>query len=289
MSVLVLVNPRAGASRGRRAVADRIRGLFPDDAVEIAVPGSGEELRERARRAASEGIRLVVAVGGDGTIREAASGLIGTETVLGLLPLGSGNGFARGLGIGVSATRALDVLQKGKDLAVDVGTVNGRPFFNVTGIGFDAVVGEEFNRGSVRGMLPYIGITARESLLYRRVEVSIRLDDREIITPVFLVTVANLNQFGAGAIIAPGADPSDGLLDIVVIRKLSVFELMIHAPKLFDGSVRDVPALETYRSRAFRIVRAQKGPLHLDGDPVELGHVLDYAVLPRALRVRVPA
>ncbi len=289
MSVLVLVNPRAGTSHGRMRLAEKAAALFPPGEAEIVVPGSREELRERARAAGEEGAGLVVAVGGDGTVREAACGLVGTRTALGILPLGSGNGFAGGLGIGLSAAKALAVLRDGRDLAVDVGYVNGEPFFNLSGIGFDAVVGEEFNRGAVRGMLPYIGIAARESLQYRRVEVSIRLPDREVIARVFLVTVANLGQFGGGAEIAPGADPSDGLLDIVVIRRLSAFELMFHAPKLFHGSVTGLSALETYRSRAFRIVRAQTGPLHLDGEPFRLGHVLDYSVRPAALRVRVPS
>jgi len=289
VSVLVLVNPRAGTRRDRLMISERIVSLLAPEDVAIEVPGSREALRARAERAAASGARLVVAVGGDGTIREVASALQGTETALGILPLGSGNGLARGLGIGVSARRALRVLAEGKDRAIDVGYLNGEPFFNVSGIGFDAVVGEEFNRGPFRGLLPYFGIAARESLQYRRAEVSLRLPDREIIARVFLVTVANLNQFGAGAIIAPGADPSDGLLDIVVVRKLSAFELLLYAPKLFDGSVRELSNLETLRSASFRIVRSESGPVHLDGEPFRFGHVLDYSIRPRALRVRVPA
>ncbi|MFH1679868.1 MAG: diacylglycerol kinase family protein [Candidatus Eisenbacteria bacterium] len=289
MGVLVLVNPRAGFRRDRVGISRRIASLFPQGEVAVEVPESKGELRARAEEAAARGVRLVVAVGGDGTVREVAGALLDTESVLGILPLGSGNGLSRGLGIGVSQSRALRVLAEGKDRAIDVGILNGEPFFNLSGIGFDAVVGKEFDRSPFRGFLPYFGIAARESLQYRRVEVSLRLPGREIIARVFLITVANLSQFGAGAIIAPQADPADGLLDIVVIRKLSAFELLLYAPKLFDGSVQELSNLETYRSRAFRIVRAQKGPVHLDGEPFRFGHVLDYSVLPGALRVRVPA
>jgi len=289
MRITILVNPKAGFGRDRASLAEKVLDQFPKGEAEIVIPRSREETAARAREAAAAGAEMVVAVGGDGTVREIASNLVGTDTVLGVLPLGSGNGFARGIGIGVALPAALETLRTGKDKAIDVGEVNGAPFFCVSGIGFDALVGAEFDRSPVRGFLPYFGIAARESLQYRPVEVSIRFDDRELIAKVFFVTVANMNQYGAGAIIAPKADPSDGLLDVVVVRHLSVFELIYAAPKLFDGSVEELSRLETVRSRSFRIVRAQSGPLHLDGEPVREGHVLDYRVRPEALRVRVPA
>ncbi|MFH1279455.1 MAG: diacylglycerol kinase family protein [Candidatus Eisenbacteria bacterium] len=289
MKVLVLVNPRAGLHRDRAVHSRKVRDLFPPGDVEVETPESAEEMGERARAAARAGTPMVVAAGGDGTINDVARQLIGSETILGILPLGSGNGFSRGLGIGATVARAIKILHEGVDRSIDVGEVNGAPFFCVSGIGFDAVVGEEFQRSPVRGVLPYFGIAARESLQYRPVEVTLRFEDHELVTRAFLVAVANMNQFGGGAKIAPNADPRDGLLDVVVIRKLNVFEMLFYTPKLFDGSIDKVTPLETYRSREFRILRSQRGPMHLDGNPVEEGHVLDYRVRPGALRVRVPA
>lgn len=289
MKVLVLINPKAGLHRDRAAHTRRLKDLFPPGEVEVVVPETAEEMGERADAAARGGARMVIAAGGDGTINDVARRLVGSETTLGILPLGSGNGFARGLGIGTTVARAIEVLRDGVDRAIDVGEVNGSLFFCVSGIGFDAVVGEEFQKSPVRGILPYFGIAARESLQFRPVEVTLRFEDRELVTRAFLVAVANLNQFGVGAKIAPRADPSDGLLDVVVVRKLNVFEMLFYTPKLFDGSLDKAPPLETYRSRQFRIVRSQRGPMHLDGDPVEEGHVLDYRVRPGALRVRAPA
>lgn len=289
MRILVLVNPKSGLHRDREAHARRVADLFPGGETEIVVPGSAAELREKAREAAHAKVPMVVAAGGDGTINDVARELVGYETTLGILPLGSGNGFARGLGIGLSVPRALEVLRDGVDRVIDVGEVNGALFFCVSGIGFDAVVGEEFQRSPVRGILPYFGIVARESLQYRPVEVTIRFGDHDLVTRAFLVAVANMNQFGVGAKIAPKADPSDGLLDVVVVRRLNVFEMLLYTPKLFDGSVDEATPFETYRSREFRIIRSQRGPMHLDGDPVSEGHVLDYRVRPGALRVRAPA
>ncbi len=288
MRIILIVNPKAGAGKNRVALADRAVRFFPEGEAERVVPGSPGEAREIARKAVEAGTELVVAAGGDGTIHDVACELIGSKTVLGVLPLGSGNGLAHSLGIGISIPRALEILKEGEDRAIDVGEMNGEPFFSFTGIGFDAVVGEEFQRSPVRGPLPYFGIAARESLQYRPVEVTLRFEDREVISRVFMVTVANVSQFGVGARIAPKADPSDGLLDVVVIRHLNVFEMLVHAPKLFDGSLNRSPRLETYRSRRFRIIRSQSGPMHTDGEPVRAGHVLDYRVRPGALRVRVP-
>jgi len=288
MSVLILLNPMAGARRNRDAIAREVVSLFPPGEAELVVPGSKDDMHRRAQEAASAGISLVVAIGGDGTVHEVASALTGSSTTLGVVPLGSGNGFARGLGIDAAPPQAMKVLSHGEDVAIDVGMVNGRPFFSVSGIGFDAVVGEEFNRTGVRGFLPYLGIAAWESLQYKPVEVHLKMDDRELVTQVFLVAVANVNQYGGGARIAPRADPADGLLDVVVIRNLSALEFLFHAPKLFDGTLEDLSRLETLRSRAFRLVRTQSGPMHLDGEPVRMGHVLDYSIRPGALKVRMP-
>ncbi len=288
MQVTVLVNPKAGLPRDRQRLGERVSGVLPDDQVTVLVPRSEEDLISSARSAAASGVDLVVAAGGDGTVHHIADALTGTGSTLGVLPLGSGNGFARALGIGSTLRGAYQVLRGGRDVSLDVGYVNGEPFFCVSGLGFDAIVGEEFTRSKVRGLLPYLGIAARESLQYRPVEVSLQFDDMEVIAPVFLVTVANTSQFGSGAIIAPEADPTDGILDVVMVRSLNALEVVVNSPRLFDGSIRSIPQVEIYRCRAARITRTNRGPLHVDGEPIEAGAVLDYTLKPGALKVRLP-
>lgn len=289
MKALVIVNPRAGIARDRQKIARQVEGALPDYEVEIATPGSIAGLRETVTGAVSQGTALVIAVGGDGTVHEVGRHLIGTRTALGILPLGSGNGLARGLGIGFTAKQALDVLRDGGERTIDVGYVNDEPFFSVSGIGFDAAVGEGFAKSKVRGILPYLSIAARESIQFKPVEVSIRFGGREIVAKVLLVAVANTDEFGSGARIAPNADPSDGLLDVVVIRNVNVLEMLVNSPRLFDGSIQEAGPVEMYQASEIRILRPQSAPLHVDGEPLEQGPVLHYRVARGALRVRVPS
>ena len=136
-------------------------------------------------------------------------------------------------------------------------------------------------------MLPYIGIAAKQSLQYKPVEMSLRFEDREVVVEVLFVTVANIAHYGGGAIIAPDADPTDGLLDVVVVKSASALEMLLHTPKLFDGSFDQADPVEIYPCRSVRILRSEVGPIHIDGDPHEAGAVLNYSVNPRSLRVRV--
>lgn len=288
MKVLVIINPAAGMPRDRRRIGERVPEALRGEDVSVVPEGDRAAMRRSVEAGLDDGADLVVACGGDGTVHDVASLLIGTGVALGVVPIGSGNGFARGLGIGSSPGRAFAILREGEDRDLDVGYVNDEPFFCVAGLGFDALVGESFTKSRVRGFLPYLSIAARESLQYRPVEASLRFDDREIVAKVFLVTVANTNQFGSGAIIAPEADPTDGLLDVVVIRNLNAVDVLLHSPKLFDGSIGSHSRVEIYRCRALRILRSHLGPLHVDGEPMHSGPVLDYSLRPRALRVRLP-
>lgn len=288
MKVLVFINPVAGIPRDRQRVGEQVVGVLPDDEVQVVPSGSRSAMLGRLAEEVERGVGLVVAAGGDGTVHDVASVVSGTGSALGIVPIGSGNGFARGLGIGGSPRQALAALRSGLDVEIDVGEVNGEPFFCVSGLGFDALVGESFSKSRVRGFFPYLGIAAKESLQYKPVEVSLRMDDREIVAKVFLVTVANTRQFGSGAIIAPDADPTDGLLDVVVIRNLNALEVLLHTPKLFDGSIGSHARVEIYRCRSLRILRSHLGPLHVDGEPIQSGPVLEYTLRPRAIRVRLP-
>ncbi len=289
MKALVLINPKAGPSWDRSRMAGKVADALSTGEVQALTPPSRGAMLRRVAAAVESGVDLVVAAGGDGTIHDIASILAGSETTLGIVPLGSGNGFARGLGIGGSPGPAFPILRSGRDIRLDVGDVNGEPFFCVSGLGFDALVGESFSKSRLRGFFPYLSIAAKESLQYKPFEVSLQLKSTEIVARVFMVTVANTRQFGSGAIIAPEADPTDGLLDVVVIRSLSALEMLIHTPKLFYGSIDSHSRVEIHRCRSVRILRSHCGPLHVDGEPIQSGPVLEYTLRPGALKVRVPA
>ncbi len=290
LRVRFLVNPLAGLPLGRPrpyALIERIlmRSDWDFDIRILRKRGDGEM---EGRRAVEEGIDLVIGVGGDGTLHQIGNALVGSETALGVLPYGSGDAYARALGIPLVPHRALRALLAGAPAALDVGEVEGRVFLSTSGVGLDAQVGQEFEKSPIRGGIPYVGIAAKEFLNYRPVEARIQFDGESRTIRPLLLTIANTNQFGIGAVIAPRARPDDGLLDVCVISEVSVLEALIHTPKLFMGAIDQAPHVELFQTREVRVSLERDVPGHLDGEPYPLPRDLVFRVRPKALKVWMP-
>jgi diacylglycerol kinase family enzyme len=215
-----------------------------------------------------------------------------------MIPGGSGNGFARGLGFSLNPRRAIEQAVRGKERIIDAGEIGGRLFFNVAGIGFDAHVARVFNeRGLKRGFLAYITTSFVELLGYRAASYALDIADETVLRDAMMVVVANSPQYGNGAQVAPHARPDDGHLDLVVVPPGSPLTNMWRARRLFDGKLRRVPGVllrdvETMRigNGAANGALASNGALwfHADGEVVEGVAPLDVRIHPHALRVRVP-
>jgi diacylglycerol kinase (ATP) len=294
MSVAVIVNPVAGGRRSSLAPEERVR--LAERALarhrvsgRVAMTRAAGHATELARRAHADGCELVVAWGGDGTINEIASELVDTGTPLGIVRAGSGNGLARELGIPAQPERALDIALAGRDRVVDAGEIDGRLFFNVAGIGFDAAMAASFNRlgGERRGPIRYAGVVARALLGYRASHYSIEVDGRRLETDALLVAIANLSQYGSNAVIAPGARPDDGLLDVIVVGRRGVVGRIGIVARAFGGTVPEAPGVT--RLAATRVVIRADQPIlfHVDGEPHEGGSTVDARIRPAAIRVRV--
>jgi len=244
--------------------------------------------RELAAAAASAGARLVIAWGGDGTISEVASALIGSNAALGIVPAGSGNGLARELGIARRPAAAIKDAVRATPAPIDVGDVDGRYFVNTAGIGFDAHVASQFATASRRGFLGYANITARALTSYVPLEYRIAIDGgaAQIVRAV-LVTIANSAQFGNGARIAPGARVDDGELDLVTFEERSRFRTVCALPRLFNGTAHQIAGCTTTRLHEVTISADAPLTFHVDGEPVSGGTTLRARVHPRALRVAV--
>ncbi|HNW58142.1 MAG TPA: diacylglycerol kinase family lipid kinase [bacterium] len=283
-------NPKSGLMRRpwlvRKVIDSELAGApFVYEYVETAYRGHAHEM---AQEAAAEGYDAVVAIGGDGTVNEVGSALLFTDTALGIIPAGSGNGLARGLSIPMAIRRAVRTLLHGRIRTIDAGTIQDRIFFIVTGLGFDALVGKLFDDRSLRGPLPYFYIGVREFFFFRPETFRLEFDGRTVERSALLVTVANTPQWGLGAIISPKAEPDDGLLDVCLIRNITWVRALIHLPKLFTGRIEEVREYERYQTTALRISRPKPGPFHVDGEPVEAGRAVEIGVKPRALKVIVP-
>jgi len=291
VKVRAILNPRAGVSPGEaRRAAERGHPRWNDFDLSVTEgPGHATEL---ARAAAEAGADLVLSVGGDGTANEVARGLLGRSAALGIVPMGSGNGLARALRIPLRPTRALDALETGVRRAIDVGMLNGRPFLNVAGVGFDAVVSRAFHdsgrAGGRRGLLSYVRISLREMLRYRAQRLVIETPDERLEAKPFVLVIANGPQYGAGAVINPGGKLDDGRLELVVLDDGPLLGLLLAAPRLFLGGIERIRGYR--RLRATRLVIRGEGPIvaHRDGDPEADAERIEVTLEPRALTVVVP-
>jgi YegS/Rv2252/BmrU family lipid kinase len=291
--VAAIINPISGAGADRD-VADRrmaaIRAACRQRGIDptIALTERRGHAREVAAEAAAAGVDVLIVWGGDGTINEAGSAVLHTNVPLGIVPAGSGNGLAAALGVARDPDAALTAALDGAIRAIDVGTINGRPFFNIAGIGADAHIAHLFNqrgKGS-RGGWPYVFIGLREAIRYTCADYEIQLDAETIRTRALIVAFANGREYGMGARIAPQAALDDGLLEAVVVDDRPVVARFWDARHLARGTVERVPRI-LFRKVTRGLVRGP-GPLqyHVDGEVDISGSEIRVGILPRSLTVR---
>jgi YegS/Rv2252/BmrU family lipid kinase len=291
VKVVAVLNPTAGVAAQRALDAVR-RGRPRWGEIEVKVTTGPGDARRWAEEAAREGADLLLVAGGDGTANEAAWGLLGGRTTLGLVPVGSGNGLARTLGIPLRPERALQALEDGVARRMDVGMINERPFLNVAGAGFDAAVGAEFHargqRGGRRGIFTYVWLSLGESVRYRSREWKLRAGDHGFEGKALVVAFVNGRQYGGAALIAPGARLDDGLLDIVVIEDAPVGEILLNAPRMFLGSIERFRRYRRLAAPAAVLSGAAPELFHRDGEPEPAAERIEVRVEARALSVLVP-
>jgi diacylglycerol kinase (ATP) len=292
MSVTIIINPISGGASGAQA---RARAQLASTVVdrdgrpaEVFVTEGRGHARELARAAAARRAALVICWGGDGTLNEVASALAFDDVPLGLVPAGSGNGFARELGVNLRPERAIADAIDAVPRTIDLGEVDGRLFVNVAGFGFDAYVAEEFDRrGGRRGFAGYVAVAARALFTYIPQNYTITTAEGCRTSRAVLVTVANYAQFGNGARIAPRALLDDGLLDLVIVEEQARWRTVSYVPRLFDGTVERIPGCSICHIRQATIESDRPLRFHVDGEPVQGGTRLDVRVHPGALRVAV--
>ena len=242
---------------------------------------------ELAHQFARMGFDAVVAVGGDGTVNEVAQGVRGTQTALGIIPMGSGNGFARHLNIPVKPNKALEMLNHSEPISVDYGLANGRMFVSTCGTGFDAVVADQFAGSNKRGFATYLQNTIREAFSYTPQTYHLVGDGLDVTHKAFLITFANANQWGYEAVIAPKASVHDGKMDIMLMSSHAILGSASLALRLFAGSIDDSHFMDTLRAKEITLEREEAAPFHIDGDPVEMEKDIHIQIVPDGMRVLV--
>ena len=250
---------------------------------------------ELAYQFARMGFDAVVAVGGDGTVNEVARGLVkghglrvtGYGTALGIIPMGSGNGFARHINVPMRPQRAIEMINHSEPISVDYGLANGKLFMCTCGTGFDAVVADQFAASNKRGFMTYVQNTIKQVFTYQPQSYHIVGDGLDVTHKAFLITFANANQWGNDAKIAPRASIQDGQMDIMLMSSHAILGSASLALRLFAGSIDDSYFMDTLRAKEVTLIREEKAPFHIDGDPVEMEKDIQIKIVSDGLRVLV--
>lgn len=285
-----IFNPHSGHNRRSPRLLNRTRDFIREHRLDATLVATERPLHatELAREAIDDGCDLIVAIGGDGTMNEVAAALVNTPATLGLIPCGSGNGLGRHLGIPGPNRKAFETLLHGTTRLIDSGQANGRAFFNVMGLGFDAEISERFTQVTRRGFGAYIRTTLSAWRSYQPQKVVIRSDREKLTTTAFILSVANSDQFGNNCYIAPGAKVDDGILNLTVLKPVNVLQAVPLGLRLFSARLTGSPQVEQLTGTRFVIERPAAGLIHTDGEPFSTERQVVVTVSPRSLRVLVP-
>jgi diacylglycerol kinase (ATP) len=244
---------------------------------------------ELAVKALNDGIKKIIAVGGDGTINEIAGKLLNTDAALGIIPCGSGNGLARHLKIPLDTVAAIRLLNKSRIMKMDSGNVNGKAFFCTSGIGFDAHIGKLFADKVKRGFQTYITTTISEFFNYVPVVYRLLINGERSETKAFFITFANTSQYGNDAFICPDADVEDGFLDVCILRPFPKYAVIDIGRRLFSKSIQGSKYMERIKVKELIIETDHETIMHLDGEPFIAGKRLEIKVVPSSLNIMVAA
>lgn len=255
---------------------------------EIVTTEHAGHARELARQYADSGYDVVFAVGGDGTVNEVGCGLKGSDTAMGIIPCGSGNGLARHMGISMDPFKAVKWLNKSKVETIDTGMICDHPFFCTCGVGFDAQISKSFSESGSRGIITYLENIIREISSYRNETYQLNIDGSNETVEAFIVTCGNAGQWGNNAYIAPTASLQDGLLNISIIPPFAAIDAPLMALQLFNRQLYKNKNVKMFDCRELTIHRSGPGVAHFDGDPVMLGDEINISIVPQSLKVLIP-
>lgn len=287
--ICYIINPVSGIGK-RKKIPHLIEKNTDTDDVEyeIAYSEYAGHAIEIAREAARRGFDAVVAVGGDGSINEVVQGILGSQTALGIIPAGSGNGLSHFIRIPFNKEKAIRRICAMKTTLIDTASINDKVFVSVAGAGFDARVAEKFSGSKIRGLFSYSWMVVREYLFYQSKRYKIYVNGRTLRRKAFMLTFANSNQFGFNAQIAPLASLNDGLLDLCILKKPPFYLVIFFLPLLFLGYLHKTPFLEIIKTQEVRVIQRKKYITHVDGDHLYLSKELNVKVNPLSLKIIVP-
>lgn len=258
--------------------------LFNYEVLTTEYAGHAAELASDAK---DKQIDIVVAVGGDGTVNEVARAIVHSNTALGIIPCGSGNGLARHLLLPMNIKKSIEIINACIIEDLDYGIINDYPFFCTCGMGFDAFVSKKFAEAGKRGPITYVENILREGLSYKPETYTIEDETGTKKYKAFLISCANASQYGNNAYIAPQASMSDGLLDVIIMEPFDIIEAPQISIDMFNKTLDKNSKIKTFKCKSLTIKREKEGPIHYDGDPVITGKEINVTIQKQGIKMIV--
>ena len=289
--VHVLINPESGPRNESLEVQQAIQQYWDTRRIDVIYQftKNKNDSRDKVLKAAEQGADTILVAGGDGMLNSLIDVSLDCKIALGVIPTGSGNGFARHFNIPLDLADAARVLRNADQMQIDVGFANGRPFVVTCSLASETSVVEKFESLPIRGILPYVLSATYSAFEYEPQAVQITLDQETLaFEEPMVLTIANLSQFGGGAVIAPNASPSDGKVELVVVERCNLPGLLLNLPKLFAGEINELPEVHCRSCHSMKLLRNKTSPIQIDGELIDADQEVAIEVQQKALTVLVP-
>lgn len=287
--VIYIINPHSGVGR-KASIESEIEAITNKYEVDFEIlhteyAGHAFELSQQNRDRAD----IIVAVGGDGTVNEVGCGLIGSDTALGIIPCGSGNGLARELDIPLRSQHAIEIINEGVTKRIDVMKIGNNYSLNVAGIGFDAYISHKFAKVKTRGPLQYMNLIAREYPKYKSREYVLDIDNHIFQRKAFFISFANSTQWGNNVHIAPGACMDDGLIDVCIVSEFPNYAIPTLLVQLLSQNIDANKYDEIIKAKEIDLCNSRTLLGHADGEPISIPPHSKVSIIPLALNVVIPS
>lgn len=289
--ILFIVNPISGhhdKSKFPAIVEDLIDKNKYD--YTIAFTEYGGHAKELTVNAIVDGFDDIVAVGGDGTINEVATTMIGSEQTFAIVPYGSGNGLARHLHLPLKPEKIItEIINKGIKSKIDTAKVNDVPYISIAGVGFDALIAYYFAKDPNRGFKTYVKFITEEYPRFKENDYTLILDDNETIEcKAMFIAFANSNQFGFNAKVSPHASLNDGLLDVCIFKKPNLLEVGFVAERLMTGRINRTHFVSIHKASKIKVIRRKDEVVNIDGEAVMMDKDITVEVNKLSLNILLP-
>ncbi|MDY6437289.1 MAG: diacylglycerol kinase family lipid kinase [Bacteroidales bacterium] len=289
--ILFIVNPISG-HKDKKNFPSLVESLIDKEKYDYSISWTeyGGHAKELAREAIASGVDVIVAVGGDGTINEIGTAMLGAEQTFAIVPCGSGNGLARHLHIPLKAEKVItEVINKGVKSKIDTASINGVPFISIGGVGFDAIIADYFAKDPNRGLKTYVKLVTERYFKFQPEKYHLILDDdTEIDCEPLFISFANSNQFGNNAVVSPHASLNDGLLDVCVFKKPSFISIPDVAVKLMTSRIDHSKIVDIYKAKKIKVIRQKEDIANVDGEAMMMAKDLDIEIKPLSLNILLP-